>query len=53
VSLSLGFGFGWLFSFCVDKMGIVELQYFNGIQNKALCKRSRKQKFQCNSAPLT
>ena len=49
VSLALGFGFGWLFSFCVDQMGITDLQYFNGLsQNTQVCKRAKKQIFKCS-----
>jgi hypothetical protein len=47
----MGFGFGYLFSFCVDKMGLVELQYFNGIKNQEVCKRAKNQQFQCTTKP--
>ena len=48
-SLSLGFGFGWLFSYVIGKTGLVELQYFNGVKNEQVCKRSNNQQFQCTS----
>jgi len=46
-SLALGFGFGWLFSFCIDQMGFVQLQYFNGISNQEVCSRPSTSHFKC------
>jgi len=51
ISLSLGFGLGWLMSFVIAKMGIVELQYFNGLSSQELCKRSKNQRFVCKNRP--
>jgi hypothetical protein len=48
-SLSLGFGFGWLFSYFIGKSGIVDLQFFNGVKNNQVCKRASNQKFKCTS----
>lgn len=48
-SLSLGFGFGWLFSYVIGRTGMIELQYFNGIKNEQVCKRSNNQQFKCTS----
>jgi hypothetical protein len=50
-SLAIGFGLGYLFSYCVDKMGIVQLQYFNGIKNQEVCTRAKNQQFQCTTKP--
>lgn len=47
MSLALGFGFGWLFSFAVDEMKIVQLQTFNGLANQQVCTRPSNQIFQC------
>jgi hypothetical protein len=49
VSLAIGWGMGWLLSYAIDKTGFVELQYFNGLSNKEVCKRSSKQVFKCSS----
>lgn len=49
LSLSFGFGLGWIMSMLVDKAGIVELQYFNGLKNKEVCKRANKQQFKCSA----
>jgi hypothetical protein len=48
-SLAFGFGFGWLFSYVIGKTGMVELQYFNGVKNEQVCKRSKNQQFSCTS----
>lgn len=52
ISLALGFGFGMLFSFGVDKANMVQLQYFNGLSNKEVCKRSSNQKFRCTKSAV-
>lgn len=49
VSLGIGFGLGWVMSMLIDNAGIVELQYFNGLKNKEVCKRANKQNFKCSS----
>ena len=38
-------GFGW--AQIIRKTGAVQLQYFNGINNGAVCSRPSKQKFKC------
>lgn len=48
-SLAIGWGMGWLLSYAIDKTGFVELQYFNGLSNKEVCKRSSKQVFKCST----
>jgi hypothetical protein len=40
-------GLGW--SAIIDSTKQVELQYFNGIANKNVCKMSSKQKFRCTT----
>lgn len=49
ISLAIGFGLGWVMSMAIDKAGIVELQYFNGIKDKEVCKRSANTKFKCST----
>lgn len=49
LSLSLGWALGWIMSMLVDNAGIVELQYFNGLKNKEVCKRANKQNFKCSA----
>lgn len=48
-SLALGFGFGWLFSFIIGNTGMIELQYFSGVKNQQVCKRSNNEMFKCTS----
>jgi hypothetical protein len=49
VALIIGGGIGALWSFIIDSTKQVELQYFNGIANKNVCKVSPKQKFRCTT----
>lgn len=49
ISMVLGGGIGAFFSYMVDKSGIVQLQYFNGISNAEVCSRPSNQKFKCTS----
>ena len=51
MSLILGGGLGALFSYAIDKTGIVELQYFNGISNQEVCVRATNVKYKCSSKP--
>lgn len=50
-SLVLGGGLGALFSYAIDKTGIVELQYFNGIKNQDVCLRPSKATYKCSTKP--
>ncbi len=49
MSLSLGFGFGWIFSILIDKSGIADLQYFNGIKNQDVCTQLSSEVFSCST----
>ena len=40
ISIALGFGLGWLFSYIIDVNNLVDLQYFTGLYNKDVCTRS-------------
>ena len=51
VSLILGGGLGALFSFAIDKTGIVELQYFNGVTKQDVCVRATNAKYKCSTKP--
>ena len=53
VSLILGGGLGALFSYAVDRSGIVQLQYFNGISNQQVCTRATNAKYKCTTVPKT
>jgi hypothetical protein len=44
--IGCGVGLGW--GAIIDSTKQVELQYFNGISNKNVCKVSSKQKFKCS-----
>jgi hypothetical protein len=48
-SLILGGGLGALFSYAVDKTGLVKLQYFNGITNQDVCVRATNAKYRCST----
>jgi hypothetical protein len=50
-SLILGGGMGTLFSYAIDRTGIVELQYFNGISNQEVCVRATNVKYKCSTKP--
>jgi hypothetical protein len=52
ISLILGGGLGALFSYAVDKSGIVQLQYFNGISNQQVCTRATNAKYKCTTVPV-
>jgi hypothetical protein len=41
---------GWAWSAMIRSTGVVQLQYFNGISNAAVCSRPSKQKFKCTTA---
>lgn len=46
-ALIIGCGIGLAWGAIIDSTKQVELQYFNGISNKNVCKVSAKQKFRC------
>lgn len=52
ISLALGFGFGGLSSWGIDKAKLFQLQYFNGLSNKEVCKRASNQKFKCTKSAI-
>lgn len=41
---------GWAWSAMIRSTGVVQLQYFNGISNAAVCSRPSKQKFKCTTS---
>lgn len=49
VSALVGGGLGTFFSYLIDRSGMVELQYFNGIKHQDVCTRPSKQQFKCTS----
>lgn len=51
ISLILGGGLGALFSYAIDKTGIVQLQYFNGITKQDVCLRATNAKYKCSTKP--
>lgn len=50
-SMILGGGLGALFSYAIDKTGIVQLQYFNGITKQDVCVRATNAKYRCSTKP--
>jgi hypothetical protein len=50
ISFGVGAGLGVLSSWAIDRAKIFQLQYFNGLSNKEVCKRSSNQKFKCTKA---
>ncbi len=48
-SLAVGWGLGWIMSMSIDSAGIVQLQYFNGLTNQEVCKRSNNKQFKCKT----
>ena len=52
ISMIIGGGLGALFSYAVDKSGLVKLQYFNGITNAEICSRPTKARYVCSTKPL-
>jgi hypothetical protein len=50
-SMVLGGGLGALFSYAIDKTGIVQLQYFNGITKQDVCVRATNVKYKCSTKP--
>jgi hypothetical protein len=52
ISMIIGGGLGALFSYAVDKTGLVQLQYFNGITNGEVCSRPTKARYRCSTKPL-
>jgi len=51
MSLVIGGGLGALFSYAIDKSGIVQLQYFNGITKQDVCVRATNAKYKCSTKP--
>lgn len=51
ISMIIGGGLGALFSYAVDKTGLVQLQYFNGLTNGEVCSRPTKAKYRCSTKP--
>jgi hypothetical protein len=51
LSLIIGGVLGVMFSYAVDKTGIVQLQYFNGISNQEVCVRATNAKYKCSTKP--
>ena len=51
ISMILGGGLGALFSYTIDKTGIVQLQYFNGITKQDVCVRATNAKYRCSTKP--
>ena len=51
ISLILGGGLGALFSYAIDKTGLVQLQYFNGITKQDVCVRATNAKYRCSTKP--
>jgi len=49
ISLAVGWGLGWIMSMSIDKAGIVQLQYFNGLTNQEVCKRANNKQFKCKT----
>lgn len=49
LSLAVGWGLGWIMSMSIDHAGIVQLQYFNGLTNQEVCKRSNNKQFKCTT----
>ena len=47
LSLAIGFGLGWLFSFAIVKSDISDLQFFNGIKNEEVCSKMSDEIFNC------
>jgi len=52
ISLAIGYGLGSLFSWGIDSAKLVQLQYFNGLSNKEVCKRASNQKFRCTKTAV-
>ena len=51
ISLVIGGLLGTLFSYGIDKSGIVQLQYFNGITKQDVCVRATNAKYKCSTKP--
>ena len=51
VSLLIGGLLGAGFSYAIDKSGIVQLQYFNGITKQDVCVRATNAKYKCSTKP--
>lgn len=49
-AFGVGSVMGWAWSAMIRSTGVVQLQYFNGISNAAVCSRPSKQKFKCTTA---
>jgi hypothetical protein len=50
-SLLIGGILGAFFSYAIDKTGIVQLQYFNGITKQDVCVRATNAKYKCSTKP--
>lgn len=51
ISFVIGAGLGVMFSYAIDKSGIVQLQYFNGITKQDVCVRATNAKYKCSTKP--
>ena len=51
LSMIIGGILGAGFSYTIDKTGIVQLQYFNGITRQDVCVRATKAKYRCSTKP--
>jgi len=49
-AFGIGSLIGWAWSAMIRSTGVVQLQYFNGISNAAVCSRPSKQKFKCTTS---
>lgn len=49
VSLCIGFGLGWGFSYFIVQSGISDLQFFNGIKNEEVCSKMSDEFFKCTT----
>ena len=52
ISLALGYGIGSFSSFAIDRAKLFQLQYFNGLSNKEVCKRASNQRFRCTKMAI-
>ena len=51
ISMIIGGSLGAAFSYAVDKTGLVQLQYFNGIAKQDVCVRATNAKYRCSTKP--
>lgn len=52
ISFAIGAGLGILSSWAIDRSKMFQLQYFNGLSNKEVCKRSSNTKFKCTKTAV-